>query len=155
MHTIGEVSRMFGIPVSTLRYYDKEGLLPALKRESGVRKFSESDLRTLRLVECLKMSGLEIEQIRVFIEWCEEGSSTYGKRRDFFEERQRVVQEQLERMSQVLDMIRFKKWYYEQATIDGGEERLSAMLPDKLPPEVQCLCDHGLGKIAGEAQQRR
>ena len=146
MYTIGEVSQMFGIPVSTLRYYDKQGLFPALKRESGVRKFSDGDLRTLRLVECLKMSGLEIEQIRVFIEWCEEGPSTYGTRCDFFKERQRVVEEQLERLSQVLDMIRFKQWYYEQATIDGGEERLKAMLPDKLPPDVQRLYDHGLGK---------
>ena len=154
MYTIGEVSQMFGIPVSTLRYYDKEGLFPALKRESGVRKFSDGDLRTLRLVECLKMSGLEIEQIRVFIEWCEEGPVTYGKRRAFFEERQRVVEEQLEHLSQVLDMIRFKKWYYEQAQADGSEERLKAMLPDKLPAEVQCLYDHGLGKAGCEAQQR-
>ena len=150
MYTIGEVSQMFGIPVSTLRYYDKQGLFPALKRENGVRKFSESDLRTLRLVECLKLSGLEIEQIRVFIEWCEEGSSTYGKRRAFFEERQRVVEEQIERLSQVLDMIRFKKWYYEQAQADGGEERVTAMLPDKLPPDVQQLYDHGMGLAAGK-----
>ena len=150
MYTIGEVSQMFGIPVSTLRYYDKEGLFPALKRESGVRKFSEGDLRTLRLVECLKMSGLEIEQIRVFIEWCEEGPSTYSKRRAFFEERQRVVQEQIEKMRQVQDMVRFKTWYYTQAEVEGGEERLKAMLPDKLPPDVQQLYDHGMGLAAGK-----
>ena len=154
MYTIGEVSQMFGIPVSTLRYYDKQGLLPGLKRKSGVRQFSDYDIRILRLVQCLKMLGLEIEQIRGAIEWCEEGPSTYGKRRDFFEERQRVVEDQIERMSQVLDMIRFKKWYYEQATVDGGEERVSAMLPSKLPHDVQCLYDHGLGKTEGEAQQR-
>ena len=153
MYTIGGVSRMFGIPVSTLRYYDKEGLFPALKRESGVRKFSESDLRTLRLVECLKMSGLEIEQIRVFIEWCEEGPVTYGKRRAFFEKRQAVVQDQIEKMRQVQDMVRFKTWYYSQAEADGGEERLKAMLPDKLPPDVQQLYDHAMGKVGEKAQR--
>ena len=37
MYTIGQVSEMFHLPVSTLRYYDKEGLFPNLKRESGIR----------------------------------------------------------------------------------------------------------------------
>ena len=48
MYSIGEVSEMFGLPVSTLRYYDKEGLFPDMMRVSGVRKFSDRELETLR-----------------------------------------------------------------------------------------------------------
>jgi MerR family regulatory protein len=44
MYTIGQVSEMFHLPVSTLRYYDKEGLFPNLKRESGIRKFNDHEL---------------------------------------------------------------------------------------------------------------
>ena len=44
MHTIGQVSEMFQIPISTLRYYDKEGLFPDMARSSGIRKFSETEL---------------------------------------------------------------------------------------------------------------
>lgn len=43
MYTIGQVSEMFDLPVSTLRYYDKEGLFPELNRTSGIRQFSEND----------------------------------------------------------------------------------------------------------------
>ena len=60
MYTIGQVSEMFGLPVSTIRYYDKEGLFPGIQRSSGIRKFSEKELETLRVIECLKGSGLEI-----------------------------------------------------------------------------------------------
>ena len=77
MYTIGQVSEMFHLPVSTLRYYDKEGLFPNLKRESGIRKFNDHELEALRMIECLKASGLEIKGIKQFFEWCNQGSSTY------------------------------------------------------------------------------
>lgn len=57
MYTIGQVSQMCGIPVSTLRYYDKEGLFPHMERVSGIRRFSDRELETLRIIDCLKKSG--------------------------------------------------------------------------------------------------
>ena len=80
MYTIGQVSERFDLPVSTLRYYDKEGLFPNLTRTSGARRFGEQELETLRVIECLKRSGLEIREIRQFMEWCAQGSDTYPQR---------------------------------------------------------------------------
>ena len=40
-------------------------------------------------------------------------------------------------MNQALDMLKFKCWYYEQAIKDGSEDRLKALLPDRLPKEIQ------------------
>lgn len=74
MYTIGQVSEQFDLPVSTLRYYDKEGLFPALTRTSGIRRFGEQELEALRVIECLKRSGLEIKEIKQFMEWCAQGS---------------------------------------------------------------------------------
>ena len=49
MYTIGQVSEMFGLPASTLRYYDKQGLFPALERTSGIRQFGDTELEALRM----------------------------------------------------------------------------------------------------------
>ena len=68
-YSIGEISRMFDIPVSTLRYYYAEGLFPNLQRKSGIRIFTDQEVDTLRLIECLKKTGLEIREIRQFIDW--------------------------------------------------------------------------------------
>ena len=68
MYSIGEISKMFDLPISTLRYYDKEGLFPHLKRVNGVRQFSENEIETLRVIDCLKRSGLEIKDIKEYIE---------------------------------------------------------------------------------------
>lgn len=146
MYTIGQVSEMTNLPVSTLRYYDKGGLFPELTRVNGIRKFSDTDLEALHIIECLKLSGLEIKDIKKFMQWCKEGPSTYEKRRDLFLKQREIVEAEIERMQQVLDMIRFKCWYYETAMEDGSEDRLNEMLPDKFPEEIQTLYDSGHGK---------
>ena len=74
MYTIGQVSEMFQLPVSTLRYYDKEGLFPHMTRISGIRKFSDTEIECLRMIECLKKTGMEIKEIKQFMEWCAEGA---------------------------------------------------------------------------------
>lgn len=142
MYTIGQVSKMFCLPVSTLRYYDKEGLFPDMERSGGIRRFSEKEIEALRVIECLKKSGLEIREIRQFMDWCSLGSSTYPERRDLFlRQKERVVKE-ITRLEKTLSMIDFKCWYYEQAIKDGSEERIQEMLPDRLPPDIQKLYDH-------------
>ena len=61
MYSIGQVAEMFGLPISTLRYYDKQGLFPNMERVSGIRKFSEAEIEALRVIECLKKAGMESE----------------------------------------------------------------------------------------------
>ncbi len=137
MDTIGQVSEMFGLPISTLRYYDKEGLFPDMQRESGIRKFSEKEIEALRVIECLKKSGLEIKAIKQFMQWCVLGSETYPQRRELFLKQREIVEAEIERMNRVLDMLKFKCWYYEEAMKDGNEERLSAMKPEDMPEDIQ------------------
>lgn len=137
MYTIGQVSKMFNLPVSTLRYYDKEGLFPDMNRESGIRKFSDKELETLRVIECLKKSGLEIKDIKQFMEWCVKGSETYSQRRELFLKQKEIVEAEIQRMNKALDMINFKCWYYEQAIKDGNEDRVSAMNEEDMPEEIR------------------
>lgn len=143
MYTIGQVSQMTGLPVSTLRYYDQQGLFPELRKESGIRKFTDRELEILRMVECLKSSGLEIRDIRQFIQWCAEGSSTYPQRKAMFIRQKEVVEAEIRSLEKTLNMLRFKCWYYEQAIQDGSEARIQEMLPDRLPPDIQTFYDQG------------
>lgn len=137
MYTIGQVSELCGLPASTLRYYDKEGLFPDLQRDSGIRRFGEQELEALRIIECLKKSGLELRDIKQFMAWCTEGSATYPQRQALFLKQKEQVEAELERMKQVLDMIKFKCWYYEQAIQDGNEDRLRTMSLEEMPEEVR------------------
>ena len=137
MYTIGQVSAMFNLPVSTLRYYDKEGFFPNLERKGNIRYFSDNELEALRIIECLKKSGMEIKDIKQFMKWCTEGSKTYPKRLDLFVRQKAAVEMEIERLNRVLDMLKFKCWYYEEAIKDGTEDRITAMSPEEMPEEIR------------------
>lgn len=142
MYTIGQISEMFNLPISTLRYYDKEGLFPQMQRRSGIRRFGENEVEALRVIECLKASGLEIKEIKQFMDWATQGAETYEKRRELFEARREVIETEIANLQKMLDMVKFKCWYYETAIKNGNEDGINAMLPDKLPPEIQKLYDN-------------
>ena len=137
MYTIGQISEMFNIPVSTLRYYDKEGLFPNIKRDSNIRKFDVSEIENLRMIECLKKSGMEIKDIRRYMDLCAKGSSTYSERKAMFEKQRESVENEIKRLEKTLDMLKFKCWYYEQAIKDGSEDRLKSLIPDHLPDGIR------------------
>lgn len=136
MYAIGEVSRMFDLPVSTLRYYDQMGLLPPLERVGGSRRFGEQHLEALRVIECLKGSGLEIKDIKRFMDWCAEGPSTYPQRRGLFDEQLAQVDAKIAELEKVRAMIEFKRWYYGRAMAEGNEE-FAGGIPGCLPTHVR------------------
>lgn len=83
------------------------------------------------------MSGLEIKQIKQFMKWCVEGSLTYSKRKELFEEQKKQVDNEIRRMNKVLDMLTFKCWYYAEALKAGNEEKLSHLLSPDMPSEIK------------------
>lgn len=139
MYTIGQVSEMFNLPISTLRYYDKEGLFPNLERKGNIRYFSDVEIEAIRVIECLKESGLEIKEIKKFFEWVVEGPSSYARRKMLFEKRKVAIQEEIKLLEKTLAMLEFKCWYYTKAMKDGNENGINAMLPDNLPDDIQQL----------------
>ena len=80
---------------------------------------------------------MEIKDIKQFMEWCTEGSKTYPKRLDLFVRQKAAVEMEIERLNRVLDMLKFKCWYYEEAIKDGTEDRITAMSPEEMPEEIR------------------
>ena len=142
MYTIGQVAEMFDLPISTLRYYDKQGLFPKLARESGIRKFSDNEIEALRVIECLKKSGLEIKDIKLFMEWCAEGSATYSNRFKLIHKQKKRVEAEIQQLHKTLDMLKFKCWYYTQAMEDDNEDKAKALIPDGLPKDIRQAYDN-------------
>ena len=80
---ISEVSKKYDIPVDTLRYYEKAGLLPNVrKNSSGIRDYSESDCGWVEFIKCMRGAGLPVEVLKRYIELFFEGDSTLMARKD-------------------------------------------------------------------------
>lgn len=138
LYTVGEIARVFNVSASTLRYYDKEGLLPFVERSnSGIRMFSDKDYEWLKIIECLKKSGLSIKEIRSYIDMIKRGDDSLEERLQLFEERKKDVERQMEELQKTLDLLNYKCWYYETAIQDQSEDRVRSLSIEELPEEYR------------------
>ncbi|NCA99383.1 MAG: MerR family transcriptional regulator [Clostridia bacterium] len=119
-YTVGEAAKQINVATSTLRYYDKEGLLPFVERsDGGIRLFKPEDISMLKTIECLKKTGMPIKEIKHFIDCCVEGDAKIAERLAIITDQQASVIAQMQELQDMLDMLDFKRWYYETAQSAG------------------------------------
>mgnify|MGYP004495979445 FL=1 len=120
LYTVGEMAKLLDISASTLRYYDKEGLLPFVERSSGgIRMFKEQDYEWLKIIECMKKAGMPIKDIKRYIELTIEGDKTIHERLELFKKQKQLLETKLKSLQHALEVIDFKCWYYETAEEAG------------------------------------
>lgn len=137
-YSISKAAERTRLTTHTLRYYDKEGLIPFVERNaSGVRVFQEKDFVWIELISCMKASGMSIKEIKLFIDRYMEGDSTIGLRRDMFYERKKIVEEQIESLKKTLDMLVYKCWFYDVAAMSGSTTFPKQMALEEMPEEIR------------------
>ncbi len=124
-YSIGQVAKKTNLSTYTLRYYEKEGLLPFVKKNSsGLRVFSDNDLNWLSMIECLKETGMPLKGIKQYIDWFVEGDSTLVKRLDMFKQQKIRIEEQIAMLQKNMNRINYKIELYEQAVAKGSLEQV-------------------------------
>ena len=137
-YTVGQMAKMLGLAGSTLRYYDKEGLLPFVERSSGgIRMFREKDYEWLQIIECLKKAGMSIKDIKKYIVLLQQGDSTIQERLELFQHQRTVLLEQMASLQQTLNTLDYKCWYYETALKAGTTDILQNMPIEDIPEQFQ------------------
>jgi DNA-binding transcriptional MerR regulator len=124
-YTISEAAEKTGLPPSTIRYYDKEGLLPNIKRKNGIRVFEDMDLRLMGLLTCLKNTGMPIKRIRDYVELTSKGDDTLRERYEIIKAQRQFVLDQIEQLQYYLEELDFKDWYYNKALAAGSESAIN------------------------------
>lgn len=124
-YTISQVSKLTGITPSTIRYYDKEGLLPKVERKNGIRLFTDTDIRWLHLLTCLKNTGMPIKRIRKYAELTLQGDTSLKERQALIREQRQFVQDQIDQLMYYMQELDFKEWYYNKALALGSESKIN------------------------------
>ena len=124
-YTISEAAQKTGLPPSTIRFYDKEGLLPNIKRKNGIRVFEDMDLRLIGLLTCLKNTGMPIKRIRDYVELTSKGDETLQERYEIIKAQRQFVLDQIEQLQYYLEELDFKDWYYNKALAAGSESAIN------------------------------
>ena len=135
-YTVGEMAKRLDVPASTLRYYDKEGLLPFVARSpGGMRMFQDTDLEWLKVIGCLKKAGMSIKNIRVYIELAMQGDETIDQRLELFRNQREVLRNRLAELQETMETLEYKCWFYETAQEAGTVAAPQNMTVEDIPEE--------------------
>ncbi|MGB8451431.1 MAG: MerR family transcriptional regulator [Anaerocolumna sp.] len=116
-YSIKEVSERFQISSHTLRYYEKEGLLPPIERnDNGIRHYNDTDLEWLHLVCCMRATGMSISYIKNYIELCQLGSDTIPERRQIILNQKEIIETEIKKYKNLLKLINKKLDHYDNIT---------------------------------------
>ena len=121
-YSVSEVAKMMNVSTYTIRYYDKEGLFPMVKRVNGIRVFEDKDFPWLRMLNCLKNLNLPIKKIKEYVDLAVRGDETLKERYQLILEQEENIQKQIQELQYYKKQIDFKKAYYEKAIEAGTEE---------------------------------
>ena len=124
-YSIGQVAEKTGLSSYTLRYYDKEGLMPFVHRgRNGRREFTENDLDFVDLISCLKETGMSLKEIREFVNMSLEGNCTLEQRLAMLKKQRAEVMKQIAQSQRYLEKLDHKVKYFEAACEAGTEDGL-------------------------------
>ncbi len=122
--TIAEVSRQYSVPVDTLRYYERIGLLPPVNRsKSGFRDYTEGDCQWVSFIKCMRSAGIPVEALIDYVTLFQQGDATREARRQILVEQRELLQARVEEQQRTLDYLSRKIQSYDQWN-PGTEERL-------------------------------
>ena len=122
--TIAEVSKRYEIPVDTLRYYERIGLLPPVNRaKSGFRDYTEGDCQWVSFIKCMRAAGIPVEALIDYVTLFQQGDSTREARRQILVEQKELLQGRVDEQLRTLEYLERKIQSYDQWN-PGAEERL-------------------------------
>jgi len=131
-YLIGEVSKLLGLSIPTLRYYDEKHMIPNLQKDSnGKRIFTEANITDIKIIQCLKKAGLSIKEIQDFMQLVSQGDDSLAERLEVFKIMRQNVLEEIADLEYTLQVVDYKISYYSKAVADGTEKYIKA--GSKLP----------------------
>jgi MerR family transcriptional regulator, aldehyde-responsive regulator len=111
---IMEVSEQYGISSDTLRYYERIGLIPSVNRnKSGIRDYSELDIRRVEFIKCMRSAGLPIEVLIEYVGLVQQGDKTIEARKEILKEQRKQLAASMKEMQKTLDLLDHKIEVYE------------------------------------------
>lgn len=111
---IPQVSKKFDIPIDTLRYYEKVGLIPDVnRRDNGIRDYDEDDVKWVEFIKCMRSAGLPIKVLIEYVSLFRRGDHTREERRDILVEQRAELAERVKEMKKTLKILDYKIEIYE------------------------------------------
>ena len=97
---------------------------PYNRNESGIRDYSEIDVRRVEFIKCMRRAGLPIEVLIKYIGLVQQGDQTIEARKEILKEQREQLAAKMEEMQKTLDLLDYKIRVYENAVLKKEKETI-------------------------------
>lgn len=126
MYSANESAKMTGLSTATLRYYEKEHLLPPIERTSqGYRQYTDTDIEWITMIQCLRSANVPIQNIKIYIELLLQGGKTIPERSHVVTQYRELLTEQLINIQCALSLTNEKLDFYGGLLQNQASQNLS------------------------------
>ena len=115
MYTMMQICKEADMTYQTLKYYCNEGLIPHVKRDKNNRRvFDERDLKWIKDLVCLKKCGMNIQEMKEYLDLCLQGESTIYRRKEMLDKKRKALLDSIEELKGCVDYIDWKQNFYDE-----------------------------------------
>lgn len=134
-YTIGQVSKKYKIPITSIRYYEKRGLLTPMGQDrQGNRLFSDANLKRVFAIIKLREANLTVSHIKDYFEVQRDNSKTIEEKKNIVLNKKDEIESQIDSLKLIQEYLMYKEWYYDKALeigVDKLELNLDSLTPKK------------------------
>lgn len=126
MYSARETAKITGLSTATLRYYEKEKLLPQIARNSQkYRQYTDEDIEWIRMIQCMRMANIPIHSIKEYIALLIRGGETLEQRFVMVQNHMKDIKTQMTNLQNALDLTQKKLSFYEKLLEDSSYKNMS------------------------------
>lgn len=126
MYSAKEASEITGLSTATLRYYEKEKLLPQIARNNQkYRQYTDEDIEWIKMIQCMRMANIPIQSIKEYISLLVQGGETLEQRYVMVQNHMKDIQNQMTNLQNAFILTQKKLLFYEKLLEDPSCKKMS------------------------------
>lgn len=128
MYSAKETAQMTGLSTATLRYYEKEKLLPQIARNSQkYRQYTDEDIEWIKMIQCMRMANIPIRSIKQYVELLIQGGKTLKQRYDMVQGHIKDIENQITNLQNALILTQKKLIFYGELLQEPSYKEITYM----------------------------
>ena len=124
--TISEVSKKYNLTQDTLRYYEKENLLPQRARNSQkYRQYTDEDIEWIKMIQCMRMANIPIHSIKEYVSLLLLGGKTLEQGFAMVQNHMEDIKKQMTNLQNAFELTQKKLSFYKKLLEDSSFKNMS------------------------------
>ena len=128
MYSAKEAAEITGLSTATLKYYEREKLIPQITRtDQKYRQYTDTDIEWIKMIQCMRMANIPIRSIKQYVELLIQGGKTLKQRYDMVQGHIKDIENQMTNLQNALILTQKKLIFYGELIQEPSYKEITYM----------------------------